>query len=312
MHVSRWSVARRAALGTLAGTLAWSHSPERASTSSLRTAPLNTGARIPALGFGTYLMTGDECRASVLAALRSGYRHIDTAQGYLNERQVADALEESGVPRGEVFLTSKLWCDSHGTEATRRAIRNTLRRLRTDYLDLFLIHAPDNQGETPEEIIELRRQSWLVMEEEHRKGTLRAIGVSNFEPRHIDQLLRAGRVTPAVNQIECHPYLQQRELTEYCSSKGIVVEAYGSVGADGLLADPVVGRVAASHRRSPAQVLLRHAVQRGQVALVKSSNPRRIRENARVFDFALSDEEMRALDALERGERTYWDNSDVV
>ena len=119
-------------------------------------------------------------------------------------------------------------------------------------------------------------------------------------------------MTPAVNQIECHPYFQQRELRDYCRGKGIVVEAYGSVGADGLLADPVVSRVAAERRRSPAQVLLRHAVQRGQVALVKSSTPRRIRENARVFDFSLNDEEMRALDALERGERTYWDNSDVA
>ena len=228
----------------------------------------------------------------------------------MNEAQVADALEESGVPRSEVFLTSKLWCDSHGTEDTRRAIRNTLRRLRTDYLDLYLIHAPDNQGETPEETVNLRQQSWLVMEEEHRKGTLRAIGVSNFEPRHIDQLLKVGRVTPAVNQIESHPYLQQRELTEYCRSKGIVIEAYGSVGADGLLADPAVSWLAAERRRSPAQVLLRHALQRGQVALVKSSTPRRIRDNSRVFDFALSDEEMRALAALERGERTYWDNSD--
>ena len=295
---------RRAALGTLAGTIAWSLSPERASASGIHSAvTLNTGARIPALGFGTYLMTGDECREAVLAALRSGYRHIDTAQGYMNEAQVADALEQSGVPRGEVFLTSKLWCDSHGTDATRRAIRDTLRRLRTDYLDLYLIHAPDNQGETPEEVVELRRQSWLVMEEEHRKGTLKAIGVSNFEPRHIEQLKTWGASTPSVNQVECHPYLQQRKLADYCAAKGIVVEAYGSVGADGLLADPAVLKIAKAHQRSPAQVLLRHALQREMVALVKSSTPERIHENARVFDFVLGDEDMGALAALEKGER---------
>ena len=229
------SLLRRAAVGTLAGVLAYRYTTELAGASgSVKTAAvtLNTGARMPALGFGTYLLTGDACRSAVLAALRAGYRHIDTAAGYLNEAQVAEALEESGLRREEVFIASKLWSDSHGTEATRRAIRtphraptpdqltgspgrsathtrvqclpclgNTLKRLRTPYLDLYLIHAPDNQGHTAAETIELRRQSWVVMEEEHRKGTLRAIGVCNFEARHIDQLLRWGEVTPAVNQV---------------------------------------------------------------------------------------------------------------
>ena len=233
--MTRVSLLRRAAVGTLAGVLACRYTTELAGASgSAKTATvtLNTGARMPALGFGTYLLTGDACRSAVLAALRAGYRHIDTAAGYLNEAQVAEALEESGLRREEVFIASKLWSDSHGTEATRRAIRtphraptpdqltgspgrsathtrvqclpclgNTLKRLRTPYLDLYLIHAPDNQGHTAAEIVELRRQSWVVMEEEHRKGTLRAIGVCNFEARHIDQLLRWGEVTPAVNQV---------------------------------------------------------------------------------------------------------------
>jgi len=309
---------RRAAVGTLAGVLACRYTTELAgASSSAKTAAntcavtLNTGARMPALGFGTYLLTGDACRSAVLAALRAGYRHIDTAAGYLNEAQVAEALEESGLRREEVFIASKLWSDSHGTEATRRAIRNTLKRLRTPYLDLYLIHAPDNQGHTAAEIVELRRQSWMVMEEEHGKGTLRAIGVCNFEARHIDQLLRWGDITPAVNQVECHPYLQQRELSAYCASKGVVVEAYGTLGADGLLADPLVAAIAAERRRSPAQVLLRHALQRGQVTLVKSTSPQRIAENARLFDFELREAEMRSLAGLERGERTYWDNSDA-
>ena len=220
--MTRFSLLRRAAVGTLAGVLACRCTTELAGAGdSAKTAAvtLNTGARMPALGFGTYLLTGDACHSAVLAALRAGYRAIDTAAGYLNEAQVADALEESGLRREEVFIASKLWSDSHGTEATRRAIRNTLRRLRTPYLDLYLIHAPDNQGAAAEEIVELRRQSWLVMEEEYRKGTLRAIGVCNFEPRHIEQLLQWGTVTPAVNQVECHPYLQQRELSAYCASK---------------------------------------------------------------------------------------------
>ena len=305
-------ILRRAAVGAMGTLLAWRGFQWQAeSATTPHTLTLNAGTQMPTLGFGTYLMTGEECQEAVLSALRAGYRLIDTAQGYLNEVQVGEAIEASGLPREEIFLTSKLWCDSHGTEATRRAIKNTLRRLRTSYLDLYLIHAPDNQGASAEEVVELRRQSWLVMEEEHRKGTLRAIGVSNFEPRHIEQVLRWGSVTPAVNQIECHPYLQQRELTQYCEARGIAVAAYGSVGADGLLADPVVVKMAASHGRSPAQICLRHALQRGQVALVKSATPSRIRENARVFDFELTQLEMDHLRRLERGERTYWDNSDV-
>lgn len=272
---------------------------------------LNTGARIPALGFGTYLTNGEELRQALQCAIEAGYRHIDTAHGYQNEAVVGDAIAESTIPREEFFITSKLWCSDHGTKRTRRAIEASLRELGTPYIDCFLIHAPDNQGATPEEIRELRRQSWLVMEEYHRAGKLRAIGVSNFEPRHIDQILQVGTITPAVNQIECHAHLRQKEVREFCAREGIVVESYGSVAADGLLDDPVVRELAATHGRTPAQVSLRYSFQRGAVVLAKSLTPERIRENAQIFDFALNTEEMARLDALDRGERTYWDNSDV-
>eukprot|EP00966_Prymnesium_polylepis_P266723 6161905-Prymnesium_polylepis.1 len=305
------------------------------------TLTLNTGASIPALGFGTYLANGDDLARALRSAIDAGYRHIDTAHGYQNEAVVGEAVAASNIPREEFFLTSKLWCSDHGAKRTRRAIEASLRELGTSYIDCFLIHAPDNQGASPEEVVELRRQSWLVMEEYYRAGKLRAsesgaaalpfrlhappaatlstrlapaVGVSNFEPRHIEQLLQWGTVTPAVNQIELHAHLAQPALREYCANKGIVVESYGSIGADGLLDDNVVRDIAVVRRLTPAQVSLRHSLQRGAVVLAKSLSPSRIAENARVFDFALTEGEMARLDALDMGRehgRTYWDNSDV-
>ena len=282
---------------------------------------LNTGASIPRLGFGTYLANGDELLNALLVAIKIGYRHIDTAAGYVNEGVVSIALATSGVPREQFFLTSKLWCSDHGSQRTQKAIAKSLRRLRTNYLDLFLIHAPDNQGETSDEIRRLRLESWLAMEEVHRAGKLRAIGVSNFEPRHIEALIRnedgsarEGAIVPAVNQLEVHPHFDQQTTREYCAQRGIAVEAYGSLGADGVLDDPLIKRLAREYRRTPAQIALRHTLQRGTVVLAKSLSSRRIEENARIFEFALSDADCAALDALgsgARAERSYWDNSDV-
>lgn len=309
---------------------------------------LNTGGRIPAIGFGTYLSNGDELFAALVHALRNGYRHIDTAAGYFNEPVVADAIEASGVPREQIFITTKLWCSDHGRKRTQRAIAQSLRALRTDYIDLYLVHAPDNQGSTPEEVRRLRKESWEVMEEAHAAGTLRAIGVSNFEPRHIEALLvedsaptaeagerrasdnakarngkvradaaarpRAGAVVPAVNQIELHPLLEQREVLEYCARRGIVVEAYGAVGA-GAVDQPQLVKVAEGLGRTPAQVSLRHTLQRSPaqvVVLAKSLTPARIDENLRIFDFEIDQEDIATLDALAKKDgRSYWDNSDV-
>jgi len=285
-------------------------------------ARLNTGAQIPCLGFGTYLTNGAELLEALLVAFRLGYRHIDTAAGYMNEAVVAEAMVESGLRRDSCYVTTKLWCDSHGTERTRVAIADSLRRLQTDYVDLYLIHAPDNQGESESEIRRLRRESWLVMEEAHRAGKLRAIGVSNFEPHHIEALLRnddgtprAGAIVPAVNQFELHPYFDQAATREYCESMNIVVVAYGSLQAGGLLRDPVVVRMARAYGRTPAQISLRHTLQRGAVVLARSSSPVHLEENARVFEFRLeADDEAALLElAATRGgdERNYWDNSDV-
>jgi len=273
--------------------------------------PLITGASIPKLGFGTYTLEGDVLKEALLCAISCGYRHIDTAAGYENEAVIAEAIAESAVPREEFFLTSKLWCTDHGSDATFDAILSSLAQLGTEYLDLYLVHAPKNLGERAEDTVELRRQSWAVMTDMHHAGALRALGVSNFEPRHIEQLLEWGNVAPAVNQVELHAYLGQAHILQYCTQKGIAVQSFGSVGANGLLADPTVQRIAAARDRSAAQISLRHTLQRGCAVLARSTTPDRIKENAGVFDFELSAEEMLALDALERGERSYWDNSQV-
>ena len=322
-----------------------------ACSSPAPTVVLNTGSRIPSLGFGTYLTNGEELFDALVHALRNGYRHIDTAAGYMNEPTVADAVQASGVPRDELFITTKLWCADHGRKRTERAIKQSLRALRTDYIDLYLVHAPDNQGSTPEEVARLRKESWQVLEEAHAAGTLRAIGVSNFEPRHIEALLREdvadskpgrdlprvaatgqataptlmaaaerppyrrGAVVPAVNQIELHPHIDQQAVLEYCARKGITIEAYGAVGADGLLSDPAIRAVAKRYGRSEAQVSLRHTLQRkpGQIVLLaKSLTKGRIDENLRVFDWDIDPADARLLDALARKDgRSYWDNSDV-
>jgi 2,5-diketo-D-gluconate reductase A len=275
---------------------------------------LNTGDAIPALGFGTYRANGDELKLSLEAAIAAGYRHIDTAQAYQNEEIVGAAIAASGVPREEFFITTKLWGSSHGDGRTQQAIEASLKALGTPYLDLLLLHGPSNDGRSDEEIISLRQQSWLAMEAAHKAGTLRAIGVSNFERRHIESVLEVGMTTPAVNQIEMHAQLGQAELRAFCESHGIVVSAYGSVGAKGLRADPVVRKIAQAHKRTPAQVSLRHTLQaRGgsTVVLSKSCTPRRIAENAQCFEFQLSEEEVAAMDALDTGTRSYWDNTDV-
>lgn len=276
------------------------------------TISLNTGATMPAIGFGTYQLNGSELKEALLEAIASGSRLIDTAAGYENEHIVAEAIAESGIPREDFFLTTKLWCTDHGGEETFDAIMSSLAQLNTEYADLYLIHAPANLGETDEETVELRLQSWRVMEELHAAGCLRAIGVSNFEPRHIEQLrLSEGSVTPAVNQIELHSYLGQREIREYCDSRGIVVQGYGAVGAASLLEDATVQQIATVHGRSASQVTLRHTLQRGCSALARSVTPSRIRENLDVLDFELTFDEVNRLDELDRGQRSYWDNSNV-
>ena len=264
--------------------------------------PLNNGVEIPRLGLGVYQAArGEETRRAVREALAMGYRHVDTARAYGNERDVGAAIRESGLPREEIFVTSKLWNDEQGYDEALAAFDASLRRLGLEHLDLYLLHWP---------VPGRRLDSWRALERIAREGRARAIGVSNFMPRHVDELLARAEIVPAVNQVEVSPFLQQRDVREACARRGIVVEAYSPLTKGQRLSHPAVAEVARRLGRTPAQVLLRWGVQHGMVVLAKSVHPPRIAENAAIFDFELSAAAMAELDALEEGLVTGWDPRD--
>jgi diketogulonate reductase-like aldo/keto reductase len=267
------------------------------------TVELRGGVRMPILGLGVWQSPpGDETRQAVLAALRVGYRLVDTARAYRNEEDVGAAIRDSGVPRDELFVTTKLWNSDHGYDATLRACDESLRRLGLDRLDLYLIHWP---------VPKLRGETWRAMERILADGKARAIGVSNYTVRHLDELLASANEPPAVNQVELHPFLLQRELVEHCRAKGIQVEAYGPLVRGHKMEHPVLQRVAHRVGRTPAQVLIRWGIEHGLVTIPKSVHEHRIRENADVFGFSLSPADLAALDALDEGYRTSWDPTDA-
>jgi diketogulonate reductase-like aldo/keto reductase len=267
------------------------------------TVPLPSGVELPVLGLGVYQSRpGAETREAVRTALELGYRHVDTARVYGNERDVAAGIAASGVPRSEVFVTTKLWNSDHGYDATLRACDASLARLGTDRIDLYLVHWP---------VERLRHDTWRAMERLLADGKARAIGVSNYTVRHLDELLSRARVPPAVNQVEVHPFLAQRELRAYCAGQRIRVEAYAPLVKGQRMDHPVLRRIAARHGRTPAQVLVRWSLEQDLVTLPKSVRPERIRENADVFGFTLDAEDRQALDALDEGLRTSWDPTDA-
>jgi diketogulonate reductase-like aldo/keto reductase len=254
---------------------------------------------LPALGLGVFqTRRGRETRDAVRAALDVGYRHIDTARLYGNEADVGAALRESGVPRSEVFITTKLWNDDQGFDAALRAFDASLSRLDLEYIDLYLLHWP---------VAGKRLDSWRALEQVLAGGRVRAIGVSNFMPPHLEELLGRGRVVPAVNQIEVSPFLQQRDVRALCARHGIVVEAYSPLTKGLRLAHPVVTAVASELSRTPAQILLRWGLQQGLAVLPKSTHATRIAANAAIFDFTIPPDAMARLDALEEGLVTGWD-----
>jgi diketogulonate reductase-like aldo/keto reductase len=262
-------------------------------------ARLKNGVEIPHVGLGVFQSArGEETRNAVREALRLGYRHIDTARVYGNEHDVGAALRESGIPRAEVFVTTKLWNDDQGYDSTLRAFDASLKRLGFEYVDLYLLHWP---------VPRKRLESWRALEQLLADGRVRAIGVSNFMVHHLEELLAHAKVAPAVNQIEVSPFLQQREVRAFCQKRGVVVEAYSPLTKGKRLRHPMVTDVAERSRRSPAQVLLRWGLQHGLVVLPKSTHAERIAENAALFDFELSTEDMAKLDTLEEGLVTGWD-----
>ena len=255
---------------------------------------LNTGTTIPQLGFGTYQIEPQETAEAVTAALEIGYRHIDTAEMYQNEAEVGAAVESV---RSEVFLTSKLDNGFHRPDDARRAFDETLRKLRTDSIDLFLIHWPLPTLYDGDYV-----STWRTLIEFVEDGRAKAIGVSNFQVPHLERLAAETDVVPAVNQIEAHPYVLNDEVRAYGQAHGILTEAWSPIAQGQVLDDPVVVEVAEAVGRTPAQAVLRWHVQRGDIVFPKSTTPSRMRENFELFDFELTDEQVQALASLDRGE----------
>ncbi len=270
--------------------------------SSDTTLSLCSGARIPQVGLGVWQSpAGAATRDAVATALRLGYRHIDTARIYQNEGDVGAAIRDSGIPRAQIFVTTKLWNDDQGYDSALRAFDASAKRLGLDYIDLYLIHWP---------VPARRLESWRALEELHAQKRARSIGVSNYLVRHLQELMPRTARPPDANQIELSPFLQRRDTVALCKQLGIVVEAYSPLTRGKRLGHPVIRAIAGEVSRSPAQVLLRWGIQHGFVVLPKSVREERIAENADIYSFELSAEQLARLDALEENLATGWDPAD--
>jgi 2,5-diketo-D-gluconate reductase A len=261
------------------------------------TIPLGAGVEIPQLGFGVFQVPPPETAEAVVHALSAGYRHIDTAAAYRNEAGVAEAIRMSGLDRGDVFVTTKCFNNDHGFDEAKRAFAASLERLGFEHVDLYLIHWP-----VP--VHDRYVDTWRAFVELHAQGLARAIGVSNFQPAHLQRLIQETGETPAINQVELHPYFQQRELRQVHERLGIVTEAWSPLAQGAVLDDPVIVEAARAHSKTPGQVVIRWHLQLGNVVIPKSVTPERIRENVDVFDFELTPDEMDAIAGLDRGLRT--------
>ncbi|CAN7403403.1 aldo/keto reductase [Peribacillus frigoritolerans] len=259
------------------------------------TITLHNGVKMPQLGFGVFkVKNGNETVESVKKAIEVGYRAIDTAAIYENEEGVGQAIRECGVPREELFITSKVWNTEQGYETTLKAFEDSLNRLGLEYLDLYLIHWPGKDKYL---------ETWRALEKLYKDGKVKSIGVSNFHVHHLENLLANSEVKPVVNQIELHPLLTQVEIRDYCAKHEIKVESWSPLGRGNLLEEPTINHIAKKHGKSSAQVLIRWHLQHDLVVIPKSITPSRIKENAQVFDFSLSLNEMNQIDAMNKNER---------
>jgi len=260
---------------------------------------MNDNFQIPVIGLGTWKSEpGEATYQAVLDSIEAGYRHIDTARAYGNEESVGSAVRDSGVNRGDVFVTTKLRWEDEGFESTIEACEKSLNRLNCDYIDLYLIHWP---------LREKRNHSWKAFIELRERGLCKSIGVSNFTIEHLAEIEAKFGILPAVNQVEFHPYYYQKELLDYCNSKNIIIEAYSPLAHAKRLDEPKLGAISEELGKTPAQVLIRWSIQRGMVVLPKSVNKSRIIENFSVFDFDISDSVMVKLDELDESFVTCWD-----
>lgn len=267
------------------------------------TVRLNNGVEMPVLGLGVYQSPpGRTTQSAVRSALRMGYRQFDTARIYGNESDVGQAIRDGGVPRDEIFVTTKLWNSDQGLESTILAFDASLKRLGLSYLDLYLIHFP---------VTETRNDSWKAMEKLVENGKCRAVGVSNFMINHLEELAESSDLVPTVNQVEFHPFLFQRDLLEYCERHGIRLEAYSPLARGERLNHPTIMAMARKYSKTPAQIMIRWGLQHVLVVIPKSTREERIRENSQVFDFNISAEDMLVLDGLNQNLRTNWDPTRV-
>ncbi|MBK1879732.1 aldo/keto reductase [Pelagicoccus mobilis] len=256
---------------------------------------LNDGIAMPMLGLGVFQITeADECVKAIHSAIDSGYRHIDTAVGYGNETEVGKAINETKIAREDLFITTKIYCSDFGTEKTRKCVETSLQNMDTDYIDLYLLHWPvrERTEEAFETLLELKAE-----------GKVKSVGVSNFTVRRFEeQFFKSVDTRPSVNQVERHPYFANNELLEYCREKGIQVEAYSPLAQAGAIKDPTINEIADQYGKSPAQIMIRWQLQQGVVVIPKSVNPERIKQNADVFDFQLSNTDIQTMNALNKDE----------
>ena len=260
---------------------------------------LSNNRQIPVLGYGTYKTAADEEGLKIIKdAIRAGYRHIDTAQGYKNEHLVGQAIRESDIPREQFFVTTKIWNDNQGYKLAKQSIKESLNKLNIDYIDLLLIHWPIPQGKN-DIWKKLNQETWKAMEEYYEKGLIKAIGVSNFLEHHLDNLLETARIKPMVNQLEIHPYYQQKSIVKYCQDNNITVESWGPLMRGKAFKDPKLIELAQRNNISVAQLCIRYCLDRDIVTLQKSSKYERMVDNSKVFDFHLDEYTMNEIEKLD-------------
>lgn len=264
---------------------------------------LNNGVKMPLLGYGVYQVSQEECEKCVLDAIKVGYRLIDTAQAYFNEAAVGNAIQKCGIPREDLFLTTKVWVDNYGYEKTKESVMESMKKLKTDYLDLLLLHQPfsDYYG------------SYHALEEMYKEGKVRAIGVSNFYPDRLSDICAFNEITPQVNQVETNPLNQQIKALENMIKNKVQIEAWAPFGEgrNNMFTNPVLEQIGEKYRKTAAQVILRWLIQRGVVALAKSTRIERMQENLNIFDFELSNEDMDSIKALDTGNSLFFSHQEA-